>query len=362
MRKSDRSTAQRTALFPRFGPEIPRTRPGEWQWVDFPDTASASGTPTGLAINFSLDPNAKRALVYFQAGGACWSYATACLQIKNYGAVLHLGGFGREEWETSFVARQHRKMWLFDRRDPSNPFRDAHLVYFPYCTGDIYVGDRVNVLRGPLPGMKKTLHFRGQANVRAYFARLVPTFPELERLYLVGSSAGAYGAAFAWWLANEAWGTVPVDVIADAGHTILLPRERFERLITAWGSKLPDDGPECGHGLRELMEYAACRYMDVDRYALVTTRRDLVLSAFFGMTPETHARHVDELRTQYFDNRTAFAGAANVRYFITDDFGHTVFPTNRVHRARIADMDLKRWLRQMVDEDPAWRSFHTRAA
>jgi hypothetical protein len=361
MPKPDCSTTQRATLFPRFGPAIPRTRPGEWQWTDFPDTAAASGTATGLGINFSPDRDASRVVIYFQAGGACWSYATASLHLAGYGAVLHLGGFGLHDWENSWIARMHRRMWLFDRNDSTNPFRNAHFVYFPYCTGDIYTGDCVNTLRGPLPGMKKTLHFRGQANVRAYLARLVPTFRDLERVYLVGSSAGGYGASFAWWLANEAWQTVPIDVISDAGHTILLPQKKFERLLSAWGSQVPDDGAECRQGLRQIFEYAERRYLGFDRYALITARKDLVLSAFFGMTPTTHARYVDELRNDLFENRQRYPGTSNARYFIMDSYGHTVLPTNRVNTARIGDLSLKRWLTQMVNEDPSWKSWHEEA-
>jgi hypothetical protein len=313
-----------------------------------------------MALNLSPSKQASRLVIYFQAGGACWDYTTASLHFGGYGAVFHLEGFGREEWEHSWLSNAHRRMWLFDREDPSNPFRDAHFAYFPYCTGDLYVGDSVKVLQGPLPFMKRTLHFRGQANVRAYLARLAPTFPELERIYLIGSSAGGYGATFSWWLANEAWRTVPIDVISDAGQPVLIPQDRFDRLIEAWSPQLPDDGPECRDAMIRVLEYGERRYLGADRYALVTTRKDAVISAFFGMRPARHGQLVDELKTRFLDDRVRYPGTASSRYFIMDGYGHTVFPTNHVRKARIGDMTLRRWLNQMVREDPEWRSWYAR--
>jgi Pectinacetylesterase len=360
VQKIDLSTPQRASLFPTFGPPLARSQPGAWQWVDFPDSAAGNGSPTGLAINFSPDPHEKRLLIYFQAGGSCWDYTTASLHVGGYGAVMHLDGFGKKEWDHSLTARFHRKMWIFDRTDPSNPFRNAHFVYFPYCTGDIYVGDQVTTFKGPLPLMKRTVHFRGQANVRAYLKRIVPTFPELERVYLIGSSAGGFGATFSWWLANEAFRTVPVDVISDAGHPVLVPKPMFDRWIAAWAPQIPDHGPECRNGLKELLEFAERHYLGPDRYAMISTRKDFILSGFFGMLPSTHARYIDELRTKFFDDSARYPNVKHARYFIMDTYGHTVFPTNLVQRAAIGQMRLKQWLTQMVEHDPAWHSWYQR--
>ena len=43
-------------------------KPGEWAWIDFPDSRCADGSPTGLGVN--LSPGATRALIYFEGAGA----------------------------------------------------------------------------------------------------------------------------------------------------------------------------------------------------------------------------------------------------------------------------------------------------
>jgi hypothetical protein len=134
----------------------------------------------------------------------------------------------------------------------------------------------------------------------------------------------------------------------------------FERWIEAWGPRFPDHGQECRRGLKELLEFAERHYLGPDRYALVTTRKDAVLSAFFGMRPSTHARYVDQLKHEFFDDRVRYPATRHARYFIMDSYGHTVFPTNFVERAHIGRMQLRTWLTQMVEEDPAWGSWYER--
>lgn len=350
-------SSSRERLF-EFGSPIPRSDPGTWQWVDFPRTAAASGKPTGLAINFAPGPDARTLVIYFEPGGAAWNYLTASLQIAGYGTVLHLDEFTEHQWRFSPTSVLGRRIWLFDRDDETNPFGGAHFVYVPYCTGDVYVGDAIRILRGPLPGMQKTMHFRGQRNMREYLQRLVPTFSDLEQVYLVGSSAGGYGATFSWWLANVAWPTLPVDVISDSGHPLFFPRGQFDRWIRTWGPMLPRDGRECRQGLREVLEYAERHFLGQRRYALIAARKDLIMSLFFGMSPRTHAEQIDRLREGFFDDQERYPGTAHARYFIMDSHVHTVFPLNRVRRVQIGEMPLRLWLRQMVERDPRWSSWH----
>ena len=52
-----------------------QAKPNSWQWVPFPGTACADGSPTGLGVN--LSPGATRAFIYFEGGGACWDYGHA---------------------------------------------------------------------------------------------------------------------------------------------------------------------------------------------------------------------------------------------------------------------------------------------
>ena len=30
---------------------------------------------------------------------------------------------------------------IFDRSNPENPFRDFGVIFVPYCTGDVHIGD-----------------------------------------------------------------------------------------------------------------------------------------------------------------------------------------------------------------------------
>ncbi len=357
----DLSTPDRERLFGSFGPPLPTKRPGDWRWVDFPNTYAGKGTATGLAVNPSPAKKPKHLVIYFQAGGACWDWLTASARLGNLGVAMHLDGFQKHDWRFSGIAAVHRRLWLFDRADETNPFHDAHYVYIPYCTGDIYAGDAIRKFKGPLPFMRRTLHFRGQHNVRRFLERIVPTFPDVERVYLIGSSAGGYGAMFGWWLANEAWKTTPIDVISDGGHPVLIPRPLYDRWLHTWGATLPTDGPELREGLIEVLGYMERRYLrQGQRYALLGSRKDAIIRSFLMMGSKKHAAQMDHLRETFFEDRERFPGVDNARYFVTDAATHTFFPFGNVRRARIGEMSLKRWLKQMVDHDPQWRSWYER--
>ncbi len=68
-------------------------------------------------------------------------------------------------------------------------------VCVPYFTGDVHAGD--NVMNYPAAGTQvpaRTVHHKGAKNLDAFLVRLHDTFPDAARVFLVGSSAGAFGA------------------------------------------------------------------------------------------------------------------------------------------------------------------------
>ena len=163
-----------------FTPGQPITAPaGQWTWVPFGNAFCANGTTTGIGVNMSSTPDA-RVLFYFEGGGACWNDFT-CYTIMT--ASYFTTGYG----ESDFAAESADTTYLalpggfFDRTAAANPFKDYNYVYVPYCTGDIHGGDNI---------MKYTsahvAHHVGFKNVTAYLERLVPTFPNADRVIIAG--------------------------------------------------------------------------------------------------------------------------------------------------------------------------------
>jgi len=235
--------------------------------VDFPRTAAASGKPTGLAINFAPDPDAKTLVMYFEVGGAAWSYLTASLQLGGYGAVMHLNGYTEREWKYSPLSALYRRMWLFDREDETNPSAARTSPTSLLHRRRLRRRHHPHPARAA-PGLQKKMHFRGQHNVREYLQRLVP-LPEAGAGVPDRLVGRGYGATFSWWLANVAWPNIPVDVISDSGHPIFFPHGQFDRWFRTW-AHAPRDGRECRNGLRQVLEYAERHILGPQRYALIT--------------------------------------------------------------------------------------------
>lgn len=165
---------------PEFGEpiEIPPEQLEQWVWIAMPEMLCSDGTEGGFAVNFT---DASRELVvYLQGGGICYDTLTCAVG----GAPTSVGA---DPLNTALDAsiREHRG--IFDRRDPSNPFRDSNFVVVPHCTGDHHTGNRVANYGGT------DYHHVGYTNITHMLDRVVPTFSDATRVVLSGFSAGGVG-------------------------------------------------------------------------------------------------------------------------------------------------------------------------
>ena len=95
------------------------------------------------------EANPKKVVVYLQGGGACWS-AKTCAP----GGDLYDTSIGSDDAPTG-------QGGIFDFADKRNPFADYSVVYVPYCTGDVHIG---NATTEYAPGL--TVHHKGYVNGR----------------------------------------------------------------------------------------------------------------------------------------------------------------------------------------------------
>lgn len=115
---------------------------------------------------------------------------------------------------------------LFNRQGFGNPFKDYNDVFVPYCTGDLHAGTKVTTY-----GSKATSHV-GFLNMSAYLKRLVPTFPDAERIFLFGSSAGGFGVGVNWYRVQGAFPAARVDLVLLSGCQVgSCALERFRKIL-----------------------------------------------------------------------------------------------------------------------------------
>lgn len=331
-RDASDDAAPSDALPPPVDAEPVRAPADQWTWVDVPGSACANGRPTGFGVN----PHAgsRDVLVFLQGGGACWDGITCWGPVSSSFYVAT--GYGRLE----FVTDAARVAMLFMRREAANPFRDFNMVYVPYCTGDVHVGNRVSTY--DFFGAHET-HHMGARNLGLFLPRIAATFPDARRVYLAGDSAGGFGSAFNLPRVQQAFPRVRVDVVDDSGPPIQPSADRWATWSHNWGVEIPADCPACAGTIDAFVDYYRTRY-SANRFAVLSFQNDAIISTFMNLSPTDFSARLVSLADRA--DRT-WPGA---RYFIAPGIVHVV----QLQPIRPQGFDA--WIRRFVDEDPTLRS------
>jgi len=189
----------------------------------------------GDQFAFFVTPGATDKLVlYFQAGGACWTQLTfdiqACTQsiqvaIQTSGT---LGGQG-----------------IFNTADRRNGLRDYTIVEVLYCSGDIFVGNTTQSFNGSNP----QVGFENILSVLAWVLR--NTKAKLSSLVIAGASAGALGAqVWADHLLSKTFKYDAAAVLVDS-YAGVFPDGTTALLLQAFGA--------CDLPIFSLVEQVLCK-------------------------------------------------------------------------------------------------------
>lgn len=144
------------------------------------------GEPTRCSNNtsyaFWIRPGiTNNAFIYFQGGGGCFD-AQTCGTVGSYkGSIV-----SADDPDNTIGG-------VFDLDNPQNPFRDDHLLFIPYCTGDIHAGNQV-VTYTRQTGEAFTIHHHGNINSDSALNWLFNELPNPERVFIAGCSAGSLGS------------------------------------------------------------------------------------------------------------------------------------------------------------------------
>jgi hypothetical protein len=302
-----------------------------WTWIDVPGSVCGNGRPTGFGVN--LRAGVRNVLIFLQGGGACWD-GTTCFGTST--ATYFSTGYGSLEFATDIA----RASMLFLRRESANPFRDFNMVYVPYCTGDIHAGNRVATYDFFGPRMA---HHVGARNLALFLPRIAATFPDAQRVFLAGDSAGGFGSAFNLPRVQATFSSVRVSVIDDSGPPIQPNGDRWRLWSTNWGMEIPSDCPACAMGVDAFTTYYRERYPN-NRYAILSYNNDAVISTFMNIDAFTFGTRLRTL-TDTIDRSWP-----NARYFVTPGLLH-VLQAQIIRPPGFDD-----WIRRFVDGDTTLRS------
>lgn len=176
-----------------------------WQKVDVPVSSGAmcgNGSPYKFFV--SRVPDTSNTVLYFEGGGACWDYASCTGQTGIRGARNPNGipdnyvqNINLLDFENSANLATAAVSPLIYTHHPYNQFKSGewNLVYVPYCTGDIYVGDKTQVYEDPTGENPDLIwHHNGLRNVQSVISWLKNNLQKPEQMLTAGCSAGSIGA------------------------------------------------------------------------------------------------------------------------------------------------------------------------
>jgi len=253
----------------------------EWVWVPVAGTQCRDGSGTGIAVNLASPPSDKL-MIYLEGGGACVDQFF-CLPIAT---PTTFGASEFATWKAGSGAATQPSGGIFSRTDAANPVAGWNFVYVPYCTGDIFTGDRPNVM---VPNVTMPQQFVGYTDVHLDLERIVPTFPGLKKVLLTGVSAGGFGASANYVQTAKAFGSTPVYLLDDSGPAMEAPylaecmQSQFASLW-GMGGALADCGSDCSNPNSYFVDFAKHigKTYPTMPFGLIESTQDSVISLFFG--------------------------------------------------------------------------------
>jgi Pectinacetylesterase len=165
----------------------------EWRVVPLRgETACSDGSPYSI---FTRKGSSQNLIIHFSGGGACWDNITCATPITW--ASLFDGDVRQLK---SFYIPSVPKIipailtGLFDSENQSNPFKDWNVVFIPYCTGDLHIGNTINSYA--VDGKQFEIRHNGRNNSLAALQWAFDNYKLPGKILVSGESAGAYGSAF----------------------------------------------------------------------------------------------------------------------------------------------------------------------
>ncbi len=221
-----------------------------WQTVQLhPSTGAVCGNGSPYKFFVNRIPTSSNTVIYMEGGGACWDYES-CAGGGSLGA-RNPNGIPDDYLDLSNPATSLVSPFVF-RFNPwsQTKVQGWNIVYVPYCTGDLYTGDKIAVYDSADGTDSIVWHHNGLRNVRAVVAWLKNNVPLPGQALTTGCSAGGGGAITNYahlredlspprsFLINDSG---PIYPAPDGGDTAVYPSIPLQQQVRqAWGL---EDGP-----------------------------------------------------------------------------------------------------------------------
>ena len=234
-----------------------------WQKVDVPmSTGAMCGNGSPFKFFVYRVPDTTNTMFYFEGGGACWDYESCSGQSGIRGARNPNGipddyvkNINLLDFQSTANLGTAAVSPLIYTHHPYNQFKTGewNLVYVPYCTGDIYVGDKTETYADPTgENPDLVFHHNGLRNVQSVVSWARNNLRKPKQLAVAGCSAGSVGALLNYSKVAEDMGSKYGYLIDDSGPIYNAPRSTGDsasypqiplqsKVLSSWTTYDPND-------------------------------------------------------------------------------------------------------------------------
>ena len=303
-----------------------------WEKVDAPaDCMCFDGK--GFSY-WTRTANPQKVMFFLEGGGACFDATTCGPDQRAFKAEIGDGPTTRDQG-------------IFDFTNPANPFSDWSIVYVPYCTGDIFLGNAQHDY-----GNGVVIEHRGSVNAKAALQHMAEMFPDATQVLVTGESAGAAPDGLYAGLAADLLPDASITILADgAGAYPDVPA--INGLIGGlWGTMngVPD-WPEA-KGLTAEQWSLPGLFVQATKHAprIVSARHDYAFDqtqTFFGGLAGFNADNLIDLIDQ--NERQIEAGGVDLLSYISPGDSHTVIGSPGFYTETQNGVSLLDWVTALVN-------------
>lgn len=332
----------------------------DWVKVNLPSPCvNGLGKETFILVRKGTE---NKLLIFLEGGGACADYATCkpmlCTNLENCNPLTGIGTVVSLESKMWFLKIYYRA-GIFDVKNPKNPFRNWTMVFVPYNTGDLHMGNRVVKYFEDNSSKNKTIYHVGFVN--GMVAIRYALQKDWEKVVIAGSSAGGYGTLLHSYYTWKLFGK-PILAINDAGPGIMpSPKSRFQmpEVMERWGSIQnfpPQAIPYLGSDPIYALEFGLndCRNCI---YALFEDQLDLIIGTIYsGYKPCDYQNRLlkvtGEIREKFPNQFCRFMPVSIQHTMITGGIlGGILYPNpmDRFYKEEVNGFRIYMWVNELLN-------------
>jgi len=171
--------------------------PAAWDAITAPADCMCSD---GSGFEFFVhkgDPT--KVVFYLEGGGACFDPNTCGPDSNSFKRTV-----GHDDDLADLGTG------IFDFANAANPFKDWSVVFVPYCTGDVHIGNATTDY-----GNGTVIQHKGFVNGNAALNATKDLFPNATQLVFTGESAGSVPTPLYAGLGRDLYPSATIKVLAD---------------------------------------------------------------------------------------------------------------------------------------------------